>query len=66
MAERLAAYSSVQKMEAPCSSEMSLAFQRTTRRFIPEVRTLRILYFVGFEVVAQVVVKSYISSGKEK
>jgi hypothetical protein len=34
------AYSSTLKMEATCSSEMSVAFQRTTRRYIPEDRTL--------------------------
>jgi hypothetical protein len=30
------AYSSILKMEAICSSETSIAFQRTTRRHIPE------------------------------
>jgi hypothetical protein len=34
------AYSSTLKMEATCSSEMSLDFQRTTRCYIPEDRTL--------------------------
>jgi hypothetical protein len=34
------AYSSILKTEATCSSETSLDFQRTTRRFIPEDRTL--------------------------
>jgi hypothetical protein len=35
------AYSLNQKMEATCSSETSLDFQRTTWRYIPEERTLR-------------------------
>jgi hypothetical protein len=30
------AYSSILKMEATCSSEMSIDFHRTTRRYIPE------------------------------
>jgi hypothetical protein len=34
-------YSSIQKMEAICSSETSVVFQRTTWRYIPEDRTLR-------------------------
>jgi hypothetical protein len=34
------AYSSILKMEAVCSSETSVEFQRTTRRYIPEDRTL--------------------------
>jgi hypothetical protein len=34
------AYSSILKMEAKCSSETSVDFQRTTRRRIPEGRTL--------------------------
>jgi hypothetical protein len=34
------AYSSTLKMEATCSSETSEDFQRTTRRYIPEDRTL--------------------------
>jgi hypothetical protein len=34
------AYSSTLKMEAPCCSESSGYFQRTTRRYIPEVGTL--------------------------
>jgi hypothetical protein len=34
------AYSSTLKMEATCSSETSVDFQRTTRRYIPEDKTL--------------------------
>jgi hypothetical protein len=34
------AYFSTPKMGAPCSSEMSVDFQRTTRRYITEDRTL--------------------------
>jgi hypothetical protein len=34
------AYSSILKIEATCSSETSVVFQRTTRRYIPEVKTL--------------------------
>jgi hypothetical protein len=34
------AYSSTLKMEAMCSSETSVDFQRTTRRYIPEDSTL--------------------------
>jgi hypothetical protein len=34
------AYSSTLKMEAKCSSETSVDFQRTTRSYIPEYRTL--------------------------
>jgi hypothetical protein len=34
------AYSSTLKMEVTCSSETSVDFQRTTRRYIPEERTL--------------------------
>jgi hypothetical protein len=34
------AYSSTLKMEATCSSEMSVSFQRTTWRYIPEDRIL--------------------------
>jgi hypothetical protein len=30
------AYSSILKMDATCSSEASVEFQRTTRRYIPE------------------------------
>jgi hypothetical protein len=33
-------YSSTLKMEAICSSETSVGFQRTTRRYIPEDNTL--------------------------
>jgi hypothetical protein len=34
------AYSSTLKMEATCSCETSVDFQRTTLRYIPEDRTL--------------------------
>jgi hypothetical protein len=34
------AYSSTLKMEAICSSETSVYFHRTTRRYMPEDRTL--------------------------
>jgi hypothetical protein len=37
------AYSATLKIEAICSSERSVDFQRTARRYIPEDRTLRIL-----------------------
>jgi hypothetical protein len=37
-------YSSTVKMEAICSSETSVDFQRTTRRYIPEDRTLHVTY----------------------
>jgi hypothetical protein len=33
-------YSSILKMEATCSSETSLEFQRTTQHYITEDRTL--------------------------
>jgi hypothetical protein len=33
-------YSLTQKMEVTCSSEISVAFQRTTRHYLPEDRTL--------------------------
>jgi hypothetical protein len=36
------AYSSIVKMEAVCSSETPVDFQRTTRRYIPEDSTLHI------------------------
>jgi hypothetical protein len=35
------AYSWTLKMEAICSSEISVGFQRTTRRYIPEDNTLQ-------------------------
>jgi hypothetical protein len=35
------AYSSIQKIGAVCSSEMSADFQRTSWRYIPEDRTLQ-------------------------
>jgi hypothetical protein len=35
------AYSSTLKMEVTCSSETSVDFQLTTRRYIPEFRTLQ-------------------------
>jgi hypothetical protein len=34
------AYSSTLKVEAICSPETSVEFQRTTRRYIPEERTI--------------------------
>jgi hypothetical protein len=34
------AYSSILKMEAICSPEMSVDFQQIIRRYIPEDRTL--------------------------
>jgi hypothetical protein len=36
------AYSSTLKMEAICSSETSVYFQRTTRRYMPEDGTLQL------------------------
>jgi hypothetical protein len=38
------AYSSTLKMEATCSSEMSVDFQRTIWHYIPEYRTLQDFY----------------------
>jgi hypothetical protein len=35
------AYFSALKVEAKCSSEMSVDFQRTTQHYIPEDRTLK-------------------------
>jgi hypothetical protein len=40
------AYSSTLKMQAICSSEMLVDFQRTTRRYIPEDSTLVCLIHV--------------------
>jgi hypothetical protein len=37
-------YSSTLRMEATCSSEMSIDFKRTTRPYIPEDRSLHILF----------------------
>jgi hypothetical protein len=37
------AYSSTLKVEATCSFETSVDFQRTTLRFVPEDRTLPVL-----------------------
>jgi Kef-type K+ transport system membrane component KefB len=42
------AYSSALKMEATCSSEMSVDFQRTIRHYIPEFRTLFIPLFFTY------------------
>jgi hypothetical protein len=39
------AYSSTLKMEATCSSEMSVDFQQTVWRYIPDDRTLHILFW---------------------
>jgi hypothetical protein len=36
------AYASTLNMEAICSSETSVDFQRTTRRYIPEDSTLQL------------------------
>jgi hypothetical protein len=41
-------YSSTLKMEAICSSETSVYFQRTTRLYIPEDSTLRVSLFLVF------------------
>jgi hypothetical protein len=38
------AHSSTLKMEATCSSEMSVDFQRTTSHHIPEDRTLLVFF----------------------
>jgi hypothetical protein len=42
------AYSSTLKREAICSSETSVDFQRTTRRYIPEDSALQDLYSLKF------------------
>jgi hypothetical protein len=39
------AYSSILTMEAICSSETSTDFQRATRRYIPEERTLHAIIY---------------------
>jgi hypothetical protein len=39
------AYSPTLKMEAICSFETSVDFQRTTRRYIPEDNALRNIFF---------------------
>jgi hypothetical protein len=39
------AYSSTLKMEVTCSSEMSVEFQQTTGRYIPEDRNLQFGYY---------------------
>jgi hypothetical protein len=36
----LLGFSSILKMEGTCSSETSVDFQRTTKRYIPEARAL--------------------------
>jgi hypothetical protein len=43
------AYSSTLKMEARCSSETSVDFQRTTRRYIPEDGTLHSYFSFGYK-----------------
>jgi hypothetical protein len=43
------AYSSTLKMEAICSSETSVDFQRTTRRYIPGDSTLNSVYFLSYD-----------------
>jgi hypothetical protein len=49
------AYSSTLKMEATCSSETSVDFQRITRRYIPEERALRLKYllYIRFRRILQ-------------
>jgi hypothetical protein len=49
MLDSFSAYFSTLEMEATCSSESSVDFQRATRRYIPEVRTVgvKIIRFVG-------------------
>jgi hypothetical protein len=48
MLDSCLAYSLRLKMEATCSSETSNDFQRTTRRYIPEDRTLHnVMVFEG-------------------
>jgi hypothetical protein len=44
------AYSLTLKMDATCSSETSVDFQRTTRRYIPKHRTLHVYYKYGKSV----------------
>jgi hypothetical protein len=41
-AEPCLAFTSTLNMEVICSSETSVDFQQTTRRYIPEVRTLQV------------------------
>jgi hypothetical protein len=41
-------YSSTLKMEATCSSETSADFQRSTRRYIPEDGTLRLISCIQY------------------
>jgi hypothetical protein len=41
------------KMEVTYSSEMSVDFQRTTRRYIPEDRTLQKVVFVSWAIFSQ-------------
>jgi hypothetical protein len=43
------AYSSNLKIKTTCSSENSTEFQRTTRRYIPEDKTLQILFMFGIQ-----------------
>jgi hypothetical protein len=43
-------YSSTTKLES-CSSEMSFNFQRTTRRYIPEDRTLLVLMSINYDII---------------
>jgi hypothetical protein len=51
MLSRLA-YSSAMKMEATCSSETSVDFRRTTRRYIPEDRTVHTnSFFISISLV---------------
>jgi hypothetical protein len=45
------AYSLTLKMEATCFSETSVDFQRTIRHYIPEDRTLDILYYLNKPII---------------
>jgi hypothetical protein len=45
------AYSSTLKMEAICSSETSVGFQRTTQRYIPEDSTLEEVLLGGSIII---------------
>jgi hypothetical protein len=50
------AYSSTLKKEATCFSEMSVDFQRATRYYIPEDRTLHVTLSLHFNYFAVIVV----------
>jgi hypothetical protein len=56
------AYSSTLKIEATCSSETLVGFQRTTRRYIPEDKTLHPVCFClgpNFEAGENFIIRSF-------